>query len=376
MTHSRFLILPAILMILAALVPIPSQAQERSGPVPVAAALCPPFVIGEADKLDGLAIFLWDRVARELALDYDITLMNFGDMIDSVAAGQSAVGISCLSITPEREERVDFSHSFFETHKAIGIKKASYLSSVRQFLLSPRILTAIIIVLGAAALVGGVFYLLEHEINAKLYAMKTRGGKVMEALVIGLLFVTRGPIRYYEFKTPTARILSAVLAVGSTIMVASITAILASAFTLEQIRSEIRSPDDLANVQVATLADSTSAEYLQRSGIAARSFATLSEVVTSLDADQVDAVVMDAPALKYEILRGREQGRFEDLEVLPYEFEEQNYAFALQDESEYVEVLNRALLSVRKSPAWDTEVLRYIGGLVRRNLVERGRAVA
>nr|WP_217352294.1 MULTISPECIES: transporter substrate-binding domain-containing protein [unclassified Ruegeria] len=87
----------------------------------------------------------------------------------------------------------------------------------------------------------------------------------------------------------------------------------------------------------------------------------LTEVVTSLEARRVDAVVMDAPALKYEILRGREQARFEDLEVLPYEFEEQNYAFALQDESEYVEVLNRALLSVRKSLAWDTEVLRYIG---------------
>ncbi len=80
-----------------------------------------------------------------------------------------------------------------------------------------------------------------------------------------------------------------------------------------------------------------------------------------MEAHRVDAVVMDAPALKYEILRGRGQGRFEDLEVLPYEFEEQNYAFALQDESEYVEVLNRALLSVRKSLAWDTEVLRYIG---------------
>ncbi|WP_171208166.1 MULTISPECIES: transporter substrate-binding domain-containing protein [unclassified Ruegeria] len=349
--------------VLLALVSLPAigRAQDRSGPVPIAAAVCPPFVMQEGENLDGLAIFLGARVARELGLDYDITLMNFGDMIDSVAEGRSAVGISCLSITPEREERVDFSHSFFETHKAIGIKKASYLRSIRQFLLSPRILTAIIIVLGAAALVGGIFYLLEHKINAKLYAMKTRGGKVMEALVIGMLFVTRGPIRYYEFKTPTARILSAVLAIGSTIMVASITAILASAFTLEQIRSEIRSPDDLVNVRVATLADSTSSEYLQRSGIAARSYDSLTEVVTSLEAHRVDAVVMDAPALKYEILRSREQGRFEDLEVLPYEFEEQNYAFALQDESEYVEVLNRALLSVRKSLAWDTEVLRYIG---------------
>lgn len=355
------LILSISVLFTLALLPDNGRAQDSRGLVPIAAAVCPPFVMQEGGNLDGLAIFLWDRVGRELDITYDISVMNFGDMIESVATGRSAVGVSCLSITPEREELVDFSHSFFETHKAIGIKKVSYLSSIRQFLLSPRILTAIIIVFGAAAVVGGIFYLLEHKINSKLYAMKTRGGKVMEALVIGLLFVTRGPIRCYEFKTPTARILSALLAVGSTIMVASITAILASAFTLEQIRSEIRSPEDLAKVRVATLADSTSAEYLQRSGIAARTFATLSEVVTSLETDRVDTVVMDAPALKYEILQGREQGRFETPEVLPYEFEEQNYAFALQDESEYVEVLNRALLSVRKSPAWEAEVLRYIG---------------
>lgn len=351
MNHSLFLFIAVILTVLGLLMPSNSEAQERSGPAPIAASPRPPAVIEEVGKLDGLAVFLWNRVARELGLDYEISLMNFGDMIDSVAAGQSAVGISCLSIPSEREEHVDFSPSFFETHKAIGIKKVSYLSPVRQFLLRPHILTAIIILLGAAALVGGVFYLLEHKINAKLFAMKTRGSKVMEALVIGPFFVTRGSIRCYEFKTPAARILSAVLAGGSTIMVASIKAILASAFTLEQIRFEIRSHDDLAKVQVATLADSTSAEYLQRSGIAARTFGTLTEVVTSLDKDRVDAVVMDASALKYEILQGCKQVRFEDLEVLPNEFEEQNYAFALRDESQNVEVPSRALLSVRKIPA-------------------------
>lgn len=354
-------ILVVVATIPAILAPKSIMAQQSREPVPVAATICPPFVMESSGQLTGLAVFLWERVAAELEIEYIIEVMNFGDMIDSVASGKSAVGVSCLSITSEREERVDFSHSFFETHKAIGVRKASYLSSIKQFLLSPRIMSAILIVIGAGALVGGVFFLLEHRINSKLYSMTTRGGKVLEALVVGLLFVTRSPIRYYEFKTATARILSALLAIGSTILVASITAVLASAFTIEQIRSEIRSPSDLASVRVATLADSTSAEYLKSSGIAARTYETLEDVVTSLDVGRVDAVVMDAPALKYKILRGQEEGRFESLEVLPYEFQEQNYAFALRDESEYVEVLNRALLSVRKSPAWEAELLRYLG---------------
>ena len=56
MKRRPILIIIAILTILGFLAPVTSQAQERTGPVPVAASLCPPFVIGEADKLDGLAI--------------------------------------------------------------------------------------------------------------------------------------------------------------------------------------------------------------------------------------------------------------------------------------------------------------------------------
>jgi polar amino acid transport system substrate-binding protein len=96
---------------------------------------------------------------------------------------------------------------------------------------------------------------LEHKINDKLYSMKNKGGKLMEAFIAGLLFVTTGPIRYYEFKTLSGRTLAAFLAVGSTIMIASITALLASAFTLDQMHSEITGPQDLAKVRVGAMED-------------------------------------------------------------------------------------------------------------------------
>jgi len=337
-------------------------AQEEPAPeLTVAAALCPPFVMEEEGELRGLSMFLWDNVARELGVKYTVELMSIGELFDQVSSGEAGVGVSCLSITNEREKIVDFSHSFFETHKAIGVKKASTFSHVKHVLLSERALKALGIFLGVAALVGLVFFLLEHRNNAKLFSMKTRAGRIVETLIVGMLFVTRSPIKYYEFKTFTARILSAIIGLASTVFVASLTAILASAFTLDQLHNQIRAPQDLAFVKVGTLSNSTSGEYLRAIGVPARGFDTPNEVVTKLNEGEVEAVVMDAPALKYEIFRGRELGVFDDLEVLPIEFEEQNYGLALRDESPYVEVLNRALLSVRKSPAWDAEVHRYFG---------------
>jgi polar amino acid transport system substrate-binding protein len=202
---------------------------------------------------------------------------------------------------------------------------------------------------------------LESKSNQKLYSLKSRAGRLLESFTIGLLFITTGPIRYYEFRTAVARFLSAVLAIGSTFIIASITAILASAFTLDQLRSEIKAPGDLASVRVGALGASTAALYLQERGIAHREFSNLKSMIAALDGAQLDAVVSDAAFLRYEIKQGQENGQFEVLSVLPYEFEKQNYAIALPEDSPYIEKINQALLSVRRTLEWKREVKRYLG---------------
>jgi polar amino acid transport system substrate-binding protein len=191
--------------------------------------------------------------------------------------------------------------------------------------------------------------------------MKNKGGRLMEAFIAGLLFVTSGPIRYYEFKTLSGRTIAAFLAVGSTVMVASVTALLASAFTLDQMQSEITGPQDLAKVRVGAMEASTSFDYLQKKGIYSRAFSDRKELLTALDDGRLDAVVSDGAILKYMIKKGQAQRRYGTLSVLPYVFEKQNYAFALTDESPHVEMLNQALLSVRETPEWQMEPVKYIG---------------
>ena len=212
-----------------------------------------------------------------------------------------------------------------------------------------------------AALIGGILYLLEQNINDKLYSMKNKGGKLMEAFIAGLLFVTSGPIRYYDFRTLSGRTLAAFLAVGSTVLITSITALLASTFTIDEMHSEIAGPQDFAKVKVGVMEASTSFESLQEQGINSRTFSDRQELLAALDDGRLDAVVGDDAVLKHKIQTAQAEGKYETRYVLPFVFEKHNYGFALPAESPHLEMLNQALFFVRDTPAWKVEIANYIG---------------
>ena len=250
----------------------PAELDEaNAAPLTVAVAECPPFVIVENGQYSGLAVYLWEQVGREMGLNWKYVEYDLGSLLETIRNKDQAelpdVGISCTSVTAEREELIDFSHSFNETYTAIAVRQTALWSVVTRFFTSPRVLNAILIVLGIAALIGAVFYLLEHRTNKKLFSSNSFLGRILEPLIIGLMFVTNGPIRFYRFKTLTARVLATVLTPSSTFLIASITAVLASSFALNAMQTEVRTVDDLRTLQVGALAASTSSAFLNANGI-------------------------------------------------------------------------------------------------------------
>ena len=331
----------------------------------VSAGHCPPFVINENGKFSGLAIYLWGRIAANIGLSFELVEADLAKMLESIANQRSTrpadVGISCLSVTAEREKVINFSHSFYETYTGIAVRDDGISGTLRAAFTNPVVLRALLFVLVVAAIVGGLFYALEHKVNDKLYSMKGRYGRWLEALIVGALFVTRGPIRYYEFHTPIARILSAILAIGSTFLIAGITAVLAGAFTLENLQNRINGLQDLQRVRVGAMADSTSSAFLQRHGIIHRRGTDLGSLLEDLDQGRLDAVVSDEAFLRYSIREQQKQGRYKKLLVLPEELETQNYGFGMKTDSTHLEAVNQSLLEIRNSPEWKAEVIRYLG---------------
>jgi polar amino acid transport system substrate-binding protein len=339
--------------------------EETANRMTVAVAECPPFVIFENGQYSGLAVLLWERVGSELGLSWDYVEYQLGDLLDSITskdvAGLPDVGVSCTSVTAAREELIDFSHSFNETYTAIAVRQTSLWSAVAGVFTSPAVLKAILIILCIAVLIGAVFYLLEHRTNKKLFSSNSIVGRILEPTIVGLMFVTNGPIRFYRFKTLTARVLATVLTLSSTFLIAGITAVLASSFTLNAMQTEVRTLDDLRDIQVGALSGSTSSAFLSSNGIKHQTRPDLDTLVIDLDNGKLDAIVSDAAFLRYRINQGKQRGQFESLTVLPYELEAQNYAFILVEDSPLREGINRALLSVRAEPDWREKIAEYLG---------------
>nr|WP_232574172.1 transporter substrate-binding domain-containing protein [Photobacterium phosphoreum] len=337
-----------------------AQAGINTKTLQVGTYSCPPFVIiDEPNNYQGLTFLLWNNIATKLNLEYTVQVLPLKDLLAAVASGKIDIGLSCISITPEREEILDFSHSFYETNLAIAIKQQSHWETFINLIFNKKLLQILLAVSITATIVGGIYYLLEHRVNRKLYSMKSPLARLIEGFILGLLFITKGPFNYYEFKTLTGRVITVLLAVITTLFIASITAVLASSFTLGLLNNDIKSPNDLDNVITGAKQSSTSSNFLTNHSISHKAYPTVAAMLVALDKGEINAVVADDAILRYQIKMAKSHGDFQQLQVLPYQFEKQNYGIVLGENSPYDEEINRELLQFRKSNQWKKALTEY-----------------
>ncbi len=345
------------------MVPSTGHSQETKKVIlPIAVHECVPFVIKD-DKSEkgysGLSIYLLDQVAKKNNFDYTLKEYSLQGMLDAVKDKTAAAGVSCTSITPERELYIDFSHSFFETHLAIASRKANVLTNVFNILLNKKFLQVLGIIFAISTLISIFLWFFEHKVNDKLYTAQHGFTKVIEALIPGLLCVTKGPPSYWNLQTMPGRLLVVVGAISSTFIVAGVTAMLASVLTSQQLKAQINGPQDLHSLRVGTLQDSTSSQYLDKIEVVYNDYTSVKEMLIDLEAKKIDAVVEDEPVLRYLIKKGHGEGQYQGIVVLPAIFEKQNYGMVLPENHPRHEELNRALLEVRREPGWQALLDHY-----------------
>ena len=108
---------------------------------------------------------------------------------------------------------------------------------------------------------------------------------------------------------------------------------------------------------VGGTAESTGATYLDRNRIRYTGYDTARAALDALVRGEQDAVVYDAPLLRY--LANRElKGQ---VTVLPRVFARQTYAIALPQESPWRERINQAVLRETASDEWAELIERYLG---------------
>lgn len=141
------------------------------------------------------------------------------------------------------------------------------------------------------------------------------------------------------------------------IAISTFTAAITTALTLSELDTSISGVDDLRFKRVFALSGSTSDSLLSDHGIRHRTVDDLSVALTQLATGKADAVVHDAPILRYEIA----EAFAHQLPVLPVLLRRQQYGIALPPDSERREPANVTLLNVVRSDARTRTLDRYLG---------------
>lgn len=93
----------------------------------------PPFENLEDGEYVGFDIALAEAIAKELGLEVEYQTLQFDGILTAVAAGgQVDVGISGISVDPERAETVDFSDAYYIDDQAVAAMSDGDFAGVKD----------------------------------------------------------------------------------------------------------------------------------------------------------------------------------------------------------------------------------------------------
>ncbi len=342
-----------------------SGEDQGSEPAPIRAAVrvLPRFVMQSASgELTGFSVDLWRAIAERLGRETEFVIApDVRAQLEAVAAGEADVGVGAISITAERNRQYDFSQPILNAGLQIMVRSEPATAESTAFETLIKLLTspAILVWLGIACLLSivpaHIVFFLERRQESGIVRSKGYFPGIFEAYFWGLTALAAQadamPRQWL------ARIFAALWVFTGVVFVAFYTAQLTASLTVAQFRSEINGPADLPGHKLATLAGSTSAEYLRANGAPPFTFERLEGAVDALLTGQVDAIVFDAPVLQYYATH-EGQGR---ARVVGSVFRAEDYGFALRSGEDLRKDIDGALLAMREDGAYLQVSEKYFG---------------
>ncbi|WP_018125117.1 glutamine ABC transporter substrate-binding protein GlnH [Desulfovibrio oxyclinae] len=92
----------------------------------------PPFEFKDPDTGEhtGFDVQLWDAIAKEIGVEYELQPMAFKGIVPGLQAGQLDAGIAGMSITEERKKTIDFSDGYYKSGLLIAVPSDSDISGI------------------------------------------------------------------------------------------------------------------------------------------------------------------------------------------------------------------------------------------------------
>lgn len=337
------------------------QAQEVSGPdtLVVGYTSAPPFIVLEEDRMHGVNVWLWDKVASELELPYRMELMDFNQMLDGLATGAVDVGINPLTITSDRSKAMEFTHSFFASNSTIVVGERGTLAKFLDFMKAffnvdfLKGLFALVVIIFLFGMAGWYF---ERKDNPETFRKGYKG------LWDGIWWsaVTLTTVGYGD-KAPKSRngkIIALLLMFGGLLFISGLTASIASNLTVNELSSNPTSFNAFKELQVGTVQNSGAEQFLKEHFFKdVRGYNGIVPGLQDLNKGKIDAFIYDEPILMHRL---SEDESFEKLHLLPIQFDVQFYAFGVaKNHTELEQILSQKILEIIERREWEILLNEY-----------------
>jgi polar amino acid transport system substrate-binding protein len=332
----------------AGLLPPPAALEAR--PLRVGVSGTAPFVFRDGASYNGISVGVWSDVARQGALDYRlISQPSVEANLQALGDGAIDVAIGPISITPERiaMEGIEFSQPYF--YSQIGLlvpaRTPTVWSRIRPFFHLAALSSIGVFLLGLF-LVGNLIWLAEREKNSQQFPPGYLHG-VGNGMWFALVTLTTVGYGDRHPVTLVGRWIAGVWMIITLLAVSSITAGLASAFTVSLAgvgADDFQSAADLKGSRMAVIRGTTSETWAEYYGARMIRTDSLQSAIALVEGGEVQGLIYDIPALKYHLQTHPDK----PLRVAGFALATESYGFAFRQGEGLEKPIDVSLLNLHQ----------------------------
>ena len=310
----------------------------------------PPFVLPGHGSRGGISLEIWRRVAEQNDLSYDfIEQPSPKQGLKAIEAGDIDLLVGPISITARRLAMpgVDFTQPYFlgKSGVLLPLSPPTLISRLSVFF-GWAVVSSVLVLLGLLVGVGSLIWLAERRRNAEQFPREPLAG-IGSGMWFALVTLTTVGYGDKAPVTRTGRSLTAAWMTISLIAVSSLTASLASAFTLfltGATETAITDPAQLQSRRVAVVSGTSGVELAQRRSMRVVSADSLDGAIDLMLEGQAEAVIFDRPAIRYHLKQNPDLA----VRLASFTLTEETYGFAFRSGEPLRNALNISILELQR----------------------------